>query len=149
MVKIFIWCIFYVGVASALMLCERLISIVMHFLGWGSRSSEGDRAPDTAETSVQQKVQTVIELDFNESEALFLSFLLPLFLPSFLPSLITLQWLAQAPPPQTPSSLTRRGGGACVLSVEGEFSVFAIISPRRRPHRSSNRGKREGDGDGV
>lgn len=82
-----------------------------------------------------QKVQTVIELDFDESEALcFLSFFLSFF--------TTLRWLAQAPPPPNPPSLTRRGGGVFCLSEESQR-----VCNNKPSIIPCNRGRREGTGE--
>lgn len=74
--------------------------------------SEADHALDTSVARLQ-KVQTVIELDFNESEALcFLSFFLSFIF--YNPSVIG----PNTPTPKPPKPY--KEGRRCVLSVRGE-----------------------------
>lgn len=64
----------------------------------------------------------MIELDFDESEALFSL--------SFLPSLTTLHRLTQAPPPQTPPQALQEGEEVHVYCLSEESQCVCNNKPR-------------------
>lgn len=128
LVKLINRCIFYVAVASALMLCDRRRrwEVCVLSLVWTASRSGAKTRRAVRSTPGSSRVQTVIQLDFDESEALsFLSFSFFLFIFYSLlknPSAIGTIHAHTPPPsptPPPPQALGRRGR-RCVLFVSGE-----------------------------
>lgn len=81
----------------------------------------------------------MIELDFDESEALFS--------PSFLPSLTTLQRLTQAPPPRTPPQALQEGEEVHVYCLSEESQCVCNNKPRPlaiTPQTEGEKGRGQG-----
>lgn len=154
LVKLINRCIFYVAVASALMLCDRPRRwevCVLSLVSTPSRSGAKTRRA-VRSTPGSSRVQTVIELDFDESEALWVFFFLLSFVYFFIflknPSAIgTIH--AHSPIPEPPQALRRRGGGVFCLSAESQRVcnnglAIAPLGPRESVGES-----RGGGGEGV
>lgn len=108
MVKLMSWCIFSIGVASAPILCTGHIRAVI--IVFPAMTLELRR--QFYHNTRLREVQTVIELDFDESEALCFLSCFRFYNPSVIHP--------GTPAPRTPPSLTRRGGGVFCLSTESQ-----------------------------
>lgn len=141
------------------MLCDRPRRwevCVLSLVSTPSRSGAKTRRA-VRSTPGSSRVQTVIELDFDESEALcifFFFFLLFLFLFFFYflknPSAIgTIH--AHSPIPETPQALRRRGGDVFCLSAESQRVcnnglAIAPLGPRESVGESRGEGGKVFDG---